>query len=503
LITTGGAYVNDVAIGFDSSNASSTFNIWVGQGGWPGALNTAAGISYVFDEDRDGVTSKTFNLTADAARWVSNLYYDSVNDDLYVVQTRNMAVGSRDNIWSKIASPKITADSTIDAADGTSRITGMAYTYDITADADNVYFATVDGIKKVAKATFSSGVTDTLDTTDFPELPAGNDSYTKLLLHGDGLNTQVTDFDYSSSNHILVFNADAQISTTQSKFGGSSYYLDGTGDYISSIDSADWNFGSGDFTIDFWARFGSVAQHQPLFSHNTDANNYLNAYWDQSLQRIYFAERSSSVTHAAYYASWTPAVNTWYHIAMVRNGSAFKIFIDGIDNTVEATAIGSSTLGDFTGAFLIGYGPQGVGAVYLNGYVDEFRVSKGVARWTSGFAIPTEPHHFSVRAIDYDSNMNRLICAFDQLMITSTVAGFGAIYYDHTSETDLDRNNELSSSLFRAAKWLGNFRSGYNGFAIGGNDGVTIGNWSEASEPGGSRVPRAPIIGNTGSFLIF
>ena len=62
----------------------------------------------------------------------------------------------------------------------------------------------------------------------------------------------------------------AQIDTAQSKFGGASGLFDGTGDYLSSADSADWAFGSGDFTIDFWLRFATVTA-QAAFLSQMDA----------------------------------------------------------------------------------------------------------------------------------------------------------------------------------------------------------------------------------------
>ena len=165
--------------------------------------------------------------------------YDSTNNILYADQSSGTA---NFDIWSKISSPKISADSTIDSADGTDRLSSQTITNDLAQDSTSIYFATDDGVKKVVKSTFSSGVTATFGSSTFSELPTGNDSYAKLLLHADGLNNQNYDNDYSASKNALTFVGDAKISTTQSKFGGSSYYFDGTGDYISTPDSADWYF---------------------------------------------------------------------------------------------------------------------------------------------------------------------------------------------------------------------------------------------------------------------
>jgi hypothetical protein len=87
---------------------------------------------------------------------------------------------------------------------------------------------------------------------------AVDDSYTIALLHMDGSNTSTTFTDESGKTWGATGNA--QISTAQSEFGGSSAIFDGTGDYINTTNSSDFNFASGDFTIDFWFRSSSTKQ---------------------------------------------------------------------------------------------------------------------------------------------------------------------------------------------------------------------------------------------------
>jgi len=179
----------------------------------------------------------------------------------------------------------------------------------------------------------------------------------------------------------------AQISTAQSKFGGASGLFDGAGDYLSTPDSDDWNFGSGDFTIDFWLRFISPPSNDftILVAQYQDASNRMLLYWDNrdatpngmSFHFIIggvlygFTEPSLASQYSA---------NTWYHIAMVRNGNNWYIFRNGIQT---ATTSFSITYSDYSGVVTIG--GETASAKYLNGYLDEFRVSKGIARWTSNF----------------------------------------------------------------------------------------------------------------------
>jgi len=177
----------------------------------------------------------------------------------------------------------------------------------------------------------------------------------------------------------------ARISTAQSKFGGASGLFDGSGDYLSTPDSADWYFGTGDFTIDFWVRFNSVATSLGIYSQWL-ANNFVEAIWHQPTGTFYFDSVSAGVQLFISGFSWTLLVNTWYHIAVVRSGTNILLFLNGV--LQSTTAIGTTSLPDINAALHLGVWDN-AGAIYFNGWLDEPRVSKGVARWTSNFTPPT------------------------------------------------------------------------------------------------------------------
>ena len=86
------------------------------------------------------------------------------------------------------------------------------------------------------------------------ELAEGNDGFTKVLLQFNGADasTTITDVNAGGSAHTWTANGNAQIDTAQSKFGGASLLCDGTGDYVTTPDHADFTLGSSDFTIDCW-----------------------------------------------------------------------------------------------------------------------------------------------------------------------------------------------------------------------------------------------------------
>lgn len=211
------------------------------------------------------------------------------------------------------------------------------------------------------------------------------DTNTKLMLHCDGSDTATTFTDEIGKT--VTANGDAQIDTAQKVFGTASGLFDGTGDYLSSDDHADWFFDTGDLTIDFRVRFAAVGDAM-FYQQKVDASNRIQLFYENSSNRLFFlAQQTSDVFQAR--ISWTPSQDTWYHVAVVRSGSTIYMFINGVSQSVtEDTAIGSSSIPDLAAAINIG-GDSVAGSHYLNGWLDEYRISKGIARWTANFTPPT------------------------------------------------------------------------------------------------------------------
>ena len=227
--------------------------------------------------------------------------------------------------------------------------------------------------------------TDAQNVADFSvSLPI--DSYTKLLLHCNGTDGSTSFPDDSDSNHTVTANGNAQVDTAQKMFGTASLLCDGAGDYLSIPDHDDWDFGTGDWTIDFRLRFNAVATTTFPTMFDTGGASTTNAgvhiLYNNSVGAL-------EVQVAGVYeqCSWTPSAGTWYHVAVVRTGNTVKTFIDG-------TQIGSGL--DVTGKNITGLsagvaigGDLSLGAsYYLDGWIDEMRVSKGIARWTTTFSPP-------------------------------------------------------------------------------------------------------------------
>jgi len=211
---------------------------------------------------------------------------------------------------------------------------------------------------------------------------AVDDSYTKILLHCDGSDGSTTITDESGKSWTAGGNA--QIDTAQSKFGGGSLLFDGNADYVYTADHADFTLGTNDFTVDFWVRFNSLS-YATLFTIHTDANNAIVLYCyngnELNLQSIAGGSLALNVSK-----SWSPSTGTWYHVAAIRYGNNWRLYINGTQLGTDVTD--SRSIPDYTGGFAIGYRPANA-AGSLNGWIDEFRFSKGIARWTANFTPPT------------------------------------------------------------------------------------------------------------------
>jgi hypothetical protein len=204
-----------------------------------------------------------------------------------------------------------------------------------------------------------------------------------LLLHGNGTNGSTTITDSSPSPKTVTAVGNAQISTAQSKFGGSSFLLDGNGDYINVAPNPVFSFNS-DFTVEAWVYPLSISnKYDAVFTLNRVGNwNGGNGFGlVLSVGNLHY-----DASNADYTSGNTP-VNTWTHLAVARSGSAIKVFKNGtVDLTVSSTAtlqdgvLTTPALGVFDGT-----------RFYFNGYIDDLRITKGVARYTANFTPPTAP----------------------------------------------------------------------------------------------------------------
>ena len=231
---------------------------------------------------------------------------------------------------------------------------------------------------------------------------AGVDSAdVKLLIHGNvGSGQSFTDS--SLSNHTITAVGNTTHSTTKTKFSGGSIYFDGVGDYLSVPDSSDWAFGTDDFTIDFWFNPTGFASYTGLIVQNPggspfgnqDSSNGLFIEVDNSSTtlRLFIRDGSDMFTEI----NQTGIVaGTWNHVAVVRETGANKItmYLNG-SSVGSSTWSGSESYPDYASPMLIGV--RNDQDDYFSGYMDEVRITKGVALWTQDFTPPARRDTLSI-----------------------------------------------------------------------------------------------------------
>lgn len=204
-----------------------------------------------------------------------------------------------------------------------------------------------------------------------------------LLSHFDGPNNSVTFTDQSPSANSLSAVGDAKLATAQKRYGTASLAMDGSGDYAVVASSSNFNFGtSTDFTVEAWVYVvtsGSSSTGATWFT--TKGRKY---YF--GLYNGYIIVGNASVNIFIGSTAFTSYRDKWTHVAHTRSGTTHRVFIDGV---LMATATSSASIGE-TNEMYIGNDPY-YGPVY-NGWIDEVRVTKGVARYTSNFTVPSSAY---------------------------------------------------------------------------------------------------------------
>jgi len=219
------------------------------------------------------------------------------------------------------------------------------------------------------------------------------DSYVKLLLHGEGADASTTIKDSSATHRTVSVYGNAQIDTAQKKFGSASILFDGVSDAVYCADSDDWYLGTGDFTIDWWVRFSSLptsGNYAHIIGQRVNDSNRWNLLINNNsgTYRMILSVRGSQSFEVTRSFS-SLSTGTWYHMALTRAGSSFKMFLDG--NQLSTEYITGNTIDNFAVVLTLGSRYSDY-AWPLNGWLDEVRLIKGKAVWTSSFTPPTTPY---------------------------------------------------------------------------------------------------------------
>jgi hypothetical protein len=197
-------------------------------------------------------------------------------------------------------------------------------------------------------------------------------------------NAGITD---ATAKHVLETLGNAQVSTTQSKFGGSSMYFDGTGDYLKIPNNQMLKLIGGDWTIEFWmyCTGAQSASSNAIWTQDNSSGGYSGIIISvNSSRQIQFTSSTSGSTwNYLWQTIGTYTDNTWNHVAITKSGSTVRGFFNG--------SLGL-TISSFPSTIFSTSDPSLVGlysSSFFNGYIDDFRITKGVARYTANFTPPT------------------------------------------------------------------------------------------------------------------
>jgi hypothetical protein len=207
-------------------------------------------------------------------------------------------------------------------------------------------------------------------------------SQVSLLLHGDGANGSTTIVDNSPSPKTVTAVGNTQISTTDPKFGTGSIFLDGTGDWLTTPSNTGFAFGTADFTVEGWLKPAVVtAADRIIFDSRVtfddtgivffiDANGRLNSFQGGLRANSGLLLLTS---------------NVWQHFAYVRAAGVLYVYIGG---SLGGSAALTTNL---TSPGTVRIGVRNDDAAPYSGYIDDLRITKGIARYTANFTPPTAP----------------------------------------------------------------------------------------------------------------
>lgn len=191
--------------------------------------------------------------------------------------------------------------------------------------------------------------------------------------------------DLSGLNNLETF-GNAKISGTDpTKYGSNAIAFDGTSGYLKTYDNEAIELGNHDFTIEFWVYFNTVNDStvRYLFDWRT-ASDTTNSFLAQEASNNWTYWNAVGTSVSSGFTNSTFSANTWHHVAIAREGSSIYFFADG---TKTSGAISDTTTYD-SGTLVIG--SRYNGQDYLDGHIDDLRITRGVARYTASFTPPTK-----------------------------------------------------------------------------------------------------------------
>jgi hypothetical protein len=267
-------------------------------------------------------------------------------------------------------------------ADGTVNLTGVtvndstnAFSIGRLGEFASLYFPGYISNLRITKGTAVYTANFTPSTTPLTAI-----TNTSLLVRGD------TGAFYDLSNNGVVINQTGSpaVTTQIKKFGNESGVFSAANFYTTAVNSSAFSFGAGDFTIEGWVYFTTLGTNNPVFDISTGGASpthqiILDFRTGASTSKMFgYIDGVSAAS-----TTTTVATGTWYYVALTRSGTTVRGFLNG---TQELTFTSSANL---SGSYFVGIGQYVAGVGNDAGYLDDIRITKGVARYTANFTPPT------------------------------------------------------------------------------------------------------------------
>jgi hypothetical protein len=359
---------------FYFSGATSTAYNLISKGtattGW--SLNTTTGARIQFSYTTSNLTGSTTTLTQGVWYHIAVVRISALNIRIYINGVQEVLSGVVSDNFNQTDLMYISASRTatlpLNGYSSNVRVVKGTAVYTGAFSPPTLAPITTDGSTSAASYSSTTNV-----NTSFAS------SATSLLTNY----TNAGIYDAAVQNNLITV-GDAQSSTTQYKWSPTSMKYDGTGDWLTAIDNPQQQLGTGDFTIEGWVYLSATGVAYGIISKGTASTGWsVNVTSGNKLQFSYTASNLTGATSLA--------ATTWYYFAVVRSGSAtgnLKIYLNG---TVDATSGGAVT-DAFTQTNTLYVGADRIGTSALNGYLQDIRITKGIARTitTPTSAFPTK-----------------------------------------------------------------------------------------------------------------
>ena len=235
------------------------------------------------------------------------------------------------------------------------------------SNGNGIYAGYISGARIVKGTAVYTGTTLTV-----PTAPPTAVTNTSLLLNF----TNAGILDGTMKNNLETV-GNAQVSTSVVKYGSGSMYFDGTGDYLRPNSGNIFNFGTGDFTVEFWLYLNSTGNQTFIDCRPGSAGDYMLFDYSSNVLR-YYVGSTTVITGSSL------STGQWYHIALSRISGTARMFINGTQTGSTATHT-TNLLSSSNPYIASNYVPGD----YLNGYLDDLRITKGIARYTQNFIPPS------------------------------------------------------------------------------------------------------------------